>query len=434
MAVSAVLAVSACADSDSDLASGPAIPATEQARPALSPTDTAVFNVSAIEPEMDLVDFARDLIKSVEGADPKVRHLTRGKLGHSAKHAREHGRYVAAALLVEHGLAMLEKSSLATAERLAAERAELADLYRRLGRFSDANTNFRAAINLKRQTRPSDHEAIIDLLYPFALNHADRGRYDNAEFLLNRILDQSPPDDAGVIPVLIRLAEIYRLDGRYDDAEAQLRRALRIARQHPMAVAGDGGLVRAIYHGLGKLHQARGQFADAERLFRYNVESDEARKLAGDPRLSHSRNSLGELYLAQNRLEEAIGQFDLALGNLEKRLGPPPPMLATIANNLANAFTRQGKFDEAKTMFRRAIAIMRASIGAEHPDYAAVLLDIAAWFEAQNQPEDANVFGKRAAEIYARAFGNEHPKTAAVRGKYPETQASLGEAAGNVIR
>lgn len=390
-------------------------------------TSPAEFDIAAIAPEMDLVEFARGLIQEVDGAPAKVRFLARGKLGQSAGHARTHGRYVAATMLVEHAIGLLENSPLNTPSRLAAERADLADLQRRIGHFADAERNFERAVELLRGGAQEGQGAAAALLYPMALNFADREQFAQAESLLKRVLDRTGAIDPRAVPILDQLGRVYRLQHRFRDAEAALKQALDIVESGPFGAAAGGGLSRLTFDALGQLYQDWGRFADAERFYRRNLDADESRGLAGDPRLSSSLNRLGELYFAAGRPAEAERVLARALANLNTRLGPPLPMVGTVANNLANVLTSERRFEEAKPLFARAIAVKTASIGTDHPDFAATLLDVAAWFEAQNQPRGSAPLFKRAAEIFAKALGSDNPKTIAARSKYLNVQVFRGD-------
>lgn len=400
----------------------------------VSETTKVEFDVGSVKPEMDLIGFARGLIKEVDAAPQKVRFLARGKLGQSAGHARTHGRYVAAAMLVGHAIDLLEDSPLGSPARIAAERAALGDLQRHLGHFAEAEGNFRRAMALLRTAGTEGDGNAETLLYPMAVNQADRGQFNRAEALLIRVLDRTETSDPRALPVLNQLGRVYRLQRRFADAEIVLLHALDIVENGPLAAAADGGLGRATFEALGRLYQDWGRYDEAERYFRRNLDADEARGLAGDPQLSRSLNSLGELYVVQGRLAAAGQIFTRALANLNGRLGPPLPLVGTIADNLANVLTAEHEFADAKPLFKRAIAVQRASAGTDHPDFAATLLDIAAWFEAQDRPGDAGPLVKRAYQIYAKAFGGDHPKTTNAWRKYSNLHAERETPAGPTVQ
>ena len=389
-------------------------------------TGPADIDVSAIAPEMDLVKAARQLIREVDNAPRKIRFLARGKLGQSADHARTHGRYIAAAMLVDHAIGLLKNSPIYSPARLAAERADLADLQRRIGHFSESERNFESAIELLRDTGQDGQSASAALLFPMALNDADREQFDQAEILLKRLLDRTGTADPRAVPVLNELGRVYRLQHRFHDAEATLKQALAIVENGPFAAAG-GGLSRLTFDAMGRLYQDWGRYADAERFYRRNLDADESRGLSGDPQLSRSLDRMGELFLAEGRLGDAERVLTRALAILKPRLGPPLPLVGNVANNLANVLTSEHRYAEAKPLFERAIAIKSASVGTDHPDFAATLVDVAGWFDAQGRPGGSAPLYKRAAEIYAKALGPDNPKTIAARGKHSNFQASRND-------
>ena len=121
----------------------------------------------------------------------------------------------------------------------------LAEAYRELARFDDAEALHREALAIKRRVGDSP-ASIASSLNDLGLTLSERGRYADAEPLLREAIETwrrlEPDASANVAVGLNNLAQTLRQQGRLDDAAAALDEAIAIRRQrfgndHPLLAA-----------------------------------------------------------------------------------------------------------------------------------------------------------------------------------------------------
>ena len=99
-------------------------------------------------------------------------------------------------------------------------------------------------------------------LESLAVTYRLQGRYAEAEDVFRRALAEAEEhlgqDATPVADLLSGLAIAFKYWGRFDEAEALYRRALAIAER---ADGADSSAVASIYHNLGGLEHARGDYA-----------------------------------------------------------------------------------------------------------------------------------------------------------------------------
>lgn len=173
----------------------------------------------------------------------------------------------------------------------------------------------------------------------------------------------------------------------------------------------------------------RGEYGEAEPLFKYALAIRERVLGSQHPDTAQSLNNLAELYRIQRRYNEAEPLYRQALTIDEKELGLEHPDTAIDLNNLALLLDGQGKFAEADPLFRRALAICEKVLGSEHPDTAASLNNLAELYRAQGRHKEAEPLQRRALTIREEALGPEHPHTATSLNNLAELLKSQGKPA-----
>lgn len=197
---------------------------------------------------------------------------------------------------------------------------------------------------------PPEAISAADAGYEKALEHFDEERYEEAQKILERIIQVLPDRyDARVL-----LGESYLKSDRVQDALKQFSSAvaseefkslamqgvgLSLLRLGDSAAAGtnltratemDGTLWRA-HSALGWIHDSRKEWAEAESRYR--------KALALMPSSAIVHNNLGMSFMLQRRFPEAVDEFRAAI-KLEPRLAP-------LRANLRIALASQGKYVEA---------------------------------------------------------------------------------------
>ena len=77
--------------------------------------------------------------------------------------------------------------------------------------------------------------------------------------------------------------------------------------------------------------------------------------------------------LDRGNYAEAERLYKMALGRKERALGPDDPAVAVSMDNLANLYQVQGRDAEVEPLYLRALEIRVKALGLDHPDVAVTL-------------------------------------------------------------
>src|SRR5206468_3405253 len=116
--------------------------------------------------------------------------------------------------------------------RLAATLTNLAELYRRQGKYPQAGWLHRRALAIRERALGPSHPGVTVSLAHLAALYTDLGRYAEAEPLYRRILtirqNALGPDHPDVAAALDALAELHRRQGKFALAEPLYKQSLAI--------------------------------------------------------------------------------------------------------------------------------------------------------------------------------------------------------------
>jgi tetratricopeptide (TPR) repeat protein len=120
-------------------------------------------------------------------------------------------------------------------------------------------------------------------------------------------------------------------------------------------------------------------------------------------------NGLGLILTAKGDYAEAEPLYRLSLAAKEKALGPDHPDVANSLNNLAELLRAKGDYAGAEPLYRRALAIVEKALGPDHPHVAICLNNLALLLKSKRDYAGAEPLYQRALAIDERALGADHP-------------------------
>ena len=229
-------------------------------------------------------------------------------------------------------------------------------------------------------------------------------------------LDRQPAVESAL---RMTLGMTYLQLGLHAIAETHLTRALEIRKgfhgvEHPE--------VAESLDGLGRLAKSRGDYPEAERLYREALTVRQGLLGAESPESADTMNNLGVVLKTQGRLEPAreflqgalrIRRDILAAG--EQDVQTDPALLArsrlnvaTSATNLAAVLKNIGELQRAEGLYRAALEGFRRELGQEHYRVAVCLNNLALLLMETGRDDEAEMFLREALRIRRKVFGNEH--------------------------
>jgi hypothetical protein len=217
--------------------------------------------------------------------------------------------------------------------------------------------------------------------------------------------------------------------GQYADAELLFKQSLAIEEK---ALGPDHPDVGASLNNLALIYRTHGKYIEAEPLYKRSLAIREKALGSDHPDVAQSLNNLAALYYVQGKYTETEPLYKRSLAIREKALGSDHPDVSTSLNNLAELYRAQGKYNEAELLHKRSLAIREKALGSDHPDVAQSLNNLAALYHAQGKYTEAEPLCRRSLVIKEKALGSDHPDVStslnnlaalySAQGKYTEAE------------
>jgi tetratricopeptide (TPR) repeat protein len=276
----------------------------------------------------------------------------------------------------------------------------LAELYRALNRYQEAEPLYKEAIAIDHHSLPPVHSQLATHLNNLALLYKSLNRYQEAEDLYKEAIaiarHSLPPLDPQLATHLNNLALLYRALNRYQEVEPLYKEAIAIDRQSLPPL--DPSLATHL-NNLANLYRTLNRYKEAEDLYKEAIAIDRHSLPPLDPQLASHLNNLAELCRTLNRYQEAEDLYKEAIAIDRQSLSPLHPSLATHLNNLANLYRTLNRYKEAEDLYKEAIAIVRQSLPPLDPQLATHLNNLALLYRALNRYQEAEPLYKEAIAI-----------------------------------
>jgi len=289
----------------------------------------------------------------------------------------------------------------------------VADIYRKLGLYDDAEPLFAEAIEVRARELGEDDLEVARARQALGRLAVDRGQDDRADSLFLTALaryERAPSAaDLDAAQVFQDMSEVVRRKGRYAEAESL---ALLSVRRFEAALGAEDDRIAMGWIGVGTARARQGRFAEAEEAFRTSLEMH-ARLLGPDhPEIAIVLADLTSCVGAQGRDAEAEAYGRRALAITEKAYGPRHRFTASSLTNLAGSLGRQGRLAEARELFERALDIRLEVFGADDPQTAIDYKNLGMTTLLQADYAAAQRWLERSLEVDARVLGDRHPRVA----------------------
>jgi TolA-binding protein len=171
-----------------------------------------------------------------------------------------------------------------------------------------------------------------------------------------------------------------------------------------------------VQFGIGMVQYDRGQYSEAERLFREVLKERERMLGAEHADSLETRSQLEDALYYQGKYAEDEEQIRILLALKEKALGLEHPDTLKTRNNLGALLFAEGKYAEAETEFRGVLKLKEKVLGPEHRDTLGTRNNLASTLAAQGKYAESEAQFRALVKLYEKAFGPEHPYTLDTRG------------------
>jgi tetratricopeptide (TPR) repeat protein len=215
-------------------------------------------------------------------------------------------------------------------------------------------------------------------------------------------------DHPGTLTTKNGLANLYRARGQYGQAEALYREVLkgrtaRLEADHPDTLTTKGNLAA--------LYQARGQYAQAETLFKEVLAGFTARLGADHPHTLSSKNNLAVLYWRMKKLDRSVALFEELLEQKKRNLGPGHPGTLQELANLGVNYRDAGRLAEGIRCLEEALAGVRKTPVPLPRQLAWIPGELAQTYDRVKQHAKAEAVCREFLPQFRRQLGTDNPRT-----------------------
>jgi len=266
----------------------------------------------------------------------------------------------------------------------------LGELYRKQGRFDEAEPLLVEALAMKRRFLPEDDVSLAISINNLGLMYRDWGRPGDAEPLLQEVLElerrHRGEDDVGTLTGIHNLALVYQDLGRVEEAEELFARNLESWRRvvgeiHPFTLAATQALAMAYGQG--------GRVDEAVELLRGLVEH--RRAVLGDdhPDTLISMSALAKGLSQQGHLDEA-GSLHVEVIENARQVMPDHWRLAMMLSSYGDCLVQLERYDEAEGVLTESRRKLEETFGQDDPRTSKVTDQLVTLYEAWGRPDAAN--------------------------------------------
>jgi len=208
------------------------------------------------------------------------------------------------------------------------------------------------------------------------------------------------------------LGMVYKYSGRWDEAEQLYAEVLRTV----SATDGESAdALASVYHNIGGLLHARGEYAAAEaparkawRLSRETHGSDDIQTMVHAVAFAAVLDGL-------DKWDDSIPIYRHALTIFERLYGPDHPEVGATLHNLGAALAATGSHDEAEDCYRRALTVAERTIGTDAPATALTRQNLGQLLCTVGRREEGLLLLESALCTFESCLPASHPYIAAAR-------------------
>jgi serine/threonine-protein kinase len=311
----------------------------------------------------------------------------------------------------------------------------LGSIYQKLGKFDQADSLLRRALEQRKSLFGADSPEVADSLVALGLLRSDQARLPEAEQWIRQGLEMDkrhlPPRHPSIAKSTLALGKVLGQRGSYDQAIPVLEEAVRLqsapggastdlanslsALADAQCSAGHYDLCDPLHHRVLEMHRQLygprhplvaddlaslgaaqvdlGYYSEAEQFDRQALDITESYYGKDHPKTATRLTGLGEALMYEKKYDEADAVLQQALGIQEHVYGPVHPAVAAALNELGNEASMRDHLDEAEARFRRAADIYRSVYGDHHYLVAIALSNIASlYYDRKDYPRAEQLF------------------------------------------
>jgi serine/threonine-protein kinase len=284
----------------------------------------------------------------------------------------------------------------------------LGRIYDKLGKFDQAESLLRSAVDERKRSFGDDSPEVAEGLVALSLVRTDAGHLEDAEKLARQGLEMDRrhlrEDHPAVAKALLAYGQVLAQRGAYGSAIPALNEAVRIESAPGVAPADYASALSA----LAAAQYSAGHYDLAKAL--YNRLLTMHRDMYGDkhPSVAEDLESLGSIQQDLGYYPQAEQVQRQALDIDRSYYGMDHPTTALDMTTLGRSLQYEKKYDEADAVLHQALDIQERVLGPKHPSVADTLNELGNVAEMRDRLDDAEKYYLRVVDIYRAVYGDHH--------------------------
>lgn len=246
-------------------------------------------------------------------------------------------------------------------------------LYTTMGRFSQAETFTRQALELREEKLGKTNPAVAASYNNYGVLHYNLGQYNEAEKDFEKALEIIRANKMeSVMPqsiVLNNQAMLFQSVGRFEQGEKTLLQAIQVVQK----TENRSRNILLFYSNLALLYQHTGKYAEAEKIY-LGLES---RFDKTKPEYANFLNNVATLCLLMKRPDKVEDLLKRSAAIFKNTMTDQSPAYAKVISDLGNFYRYEGRYAEAQPVLEQALAIRHNTLNADHPHYVQSQEDLA---------------------------------------------------------
>jgi CHAT domain-containing protein/Tfp pilus assembly protein PilF len=259
-------------------------------------------------------------------------------------------------------------------------------LYTTMGRFSQAETYTKEALDLRKEKLGENNMSVAASHNNYGVLHYNLGQYNEAESDFEKALEVIRANKMEkAMPqaiVLNNQAMLYQSIGRFEQAEKILLQAIRISVDLQSRTSRNHLL---FFSNLALLYQQIGKYAEAENIYRALEPKFDKSK----PEYANLLNNIATLALLMKRPDKVEDLLKRSAQIFAASLTEESPAYAKVISDLGNFYRYEKRYEEALPPLEKALAIRLRTLDDHHPFTVQSQEDLAILYWKQGQYEQA---------------------------------------------
>jgi len=232
------------------------------------------------------------------------------------------------------------------------------------------------------------------------------GKYDLAETMYCRLLDELPANDPSLPHLYRSFGMLTKTKAKYDSSLEWFHEALNIKMQTDPSNYAE---IADLYKRIGIVHSDKNNYTKALEYYNKAIELFRQSSVENQLEIAHIYHNIGIVYKRQEKYLEALGFHQKSLSTKQVFLPAHHPSIAMSHNNIGNVYLHDRQYDLAMEHYKRSLNIRLKSLPSQHPDIAMSYRNIAVVHESQYEWKQALIHYEKSITIYRHSFSPQHP-------------------------